>query len=142
MTRLLILFSIAILPLTSVTSSAADPQPLKISKECSEYSGKTPSFCTITESSLDAIPKGTRIFYHQPTNGAPNFGDSLATITTESGTVVGRCITYDVATPPTGICAFTSGTDKLEGFQAVVNVSVDDKQIWHWDGIYLISAAK
>jgi hypothetical protein len=142
MSRLLILLASTILPMTTVVSGAADTQPLKISKECSEYSGKTPSFCTITESSLEAIPKGTRIFYHQPTNGAPNFGDSLATITTPSGTVVGRCITFDVATPPTGVCAFTSGTDKLEGFQAVVNVSVDDKQIWHWDGIYLINPAK
>jgi hypothetical protein len=45
-----------------------------------------------------------------------------------------------VATPPSGTCAFTSGSDKLEGFQAVVNVSVDDKQIWHWIGVYLLGA--
>ena len=142
MSRLLILSAGVILALTSVASGAPDTQPLKISKECSEFTGKTPSFCTITESNFEAIPKGTKIFYHQPTNGAPIFTDTLAIITTDSGTVVGRCITYDVATPPTGTCAFTSGSDKLKGFQAVVNVSVDDKQIWHWDGAYLIDAAK
>ena len=143
MSRLLIVSAGAMLALTSVASSGApDTKPLKISKECSEFTGKTPSYCTITESNFDPIPKGTRIFYHQPTNGAPIFGDSLATITTDSGTVVGRCITFDVATPPSGTCAFTSGSDKLEGFQAVVNVSVDDKQIWHWDGVYLLGAAK
>ena len=142
MSRLLILSAGAILALTSVASGAPDTQPLKIAKECSEFTGKTPSFCTITESNFEAIPKGTKIFYHQPTNGAPIFTDTLAIITTDSGTVVGRCITYDVATPPTGTCAFTSGSGKLEGFQAVVNVSVDDKQIWHWDGAYLLGAAK
>ncbi|MBY5839743.1 hypothetical protein J3P71_06880 [Rhizobium leguminosarum] len=143
MSRLLILSATAILAQTSLASAGApDTQPLKISKECSEFTGKTPSFCTITESNFEAIPKGTKIFYHQPTNGAPIFTDTVTIITTDSGTVVGRCITFDVATPPTGTCAFTSGSGKLEGFQAAVNVSVDDKQIWHWDGAYLIGAAK
>ena len=142
MRRLIILSTGAILALASVASAEPEMQPLKISKECSEFTGKTPSFCTITESNFEAIPKGTKIFYHQPTNGAPIFTDTVTIITTDSGTVVGRCITYDVATPPTGTCAFTSGSGKLEGFQAVVNVSVDDKQIWHWDGTYLIGAAK
>src|SRR5262245_46487039 len=42
------------------TASAADEiKPLSISKECSQYTGGTPSFCTITESSLDSIPAGT-----------------------------------------------------------------------------------
>jgi hypothetical protein len=142
MSKLLILSAGAIMALTSVAYGDTDPQPLSISKECSEFTGKTPSFCTITESSLAAIPTGTRIFYHQPTNGAPIFTDTLTIITTDSGTTVGRCITYDVSVPPTGTCAFTSGSGNLEGFQAVVNVSVDDKQIWHWDGTYLTGADK
>jgi hypothetical protein len=49
MSRLLILSAGAILALTSVASATPAMQPLKISKECSQYTGETPSFCTITD---------------------------------------------------------------------------------------------
>ena len=55
---------------------------------------------------------------------------------------VGYCVTYDSASPPLGTCAFHAGSGTLAGFQAVVTVTVDDKQIWHWDGGYLLGAAK
>src|SRR5690349_16194865 len=44
---------------------AADgPQPLVIHKECSEYTGNVPSFCTITDSTFSAaIPAGTKVLY-------------------------------------------------------------------------------
>ena len=61
MSRLLILSAGAILVLASVAHAAPSMQPLKISKECSQYTGETPSFCTITESNLAAIPAGTKI---------------------------------------------------------------------------------
>ena len=38
--------------------------------------------------------------------------------------------------------AFHAGSGTLAGFQAVVKVTVDDKQIWHWDGCYLLGTAK
>ncbi|WP_280110101.1 hypothetical protein [Rhizobium sp. CF142] len=41
-----------------------------------------------------------------------------------------------------GTCAFYAGSGTLAGFQAVVKVTVDDKQIYHWDGGYLLGAAK
>jgi hypothetical protein len=118
-------------------------QPLKISKECSEFTGDTPSFCTITESNLAAIPAGTKILYYGPVITNPLFGSSTAVIAVGNGdSAFGYCVTYDSASPPLGTCAFHAGSGTLAGFQAVVTVTVDDKQIWHWDGGYLLGAAK
>ena len=143
MSRLLILSAGAILALASVAFAAPAMQPLKISKECSQYTGETPSFCTITESNLAAIPVGTKILYYGPVTSNPNFGSSAAVIAVGNGdSAVGYCVTYDTASPPFGTCAFHAGSGTLAGFQAIVKVTVDDKQIWHWDGGYLLGAAK
>jgi hypothetical protein len=53
-------------------------------------------------------------------------------------TAAGNCIVY-FGGGPAGMCAFYAGSGKLAGFQAVVKVSVDDKQIWHWEGGYLLT---
>ena len=143
MSRLLVLSAGAILALTSVAPATPATQPLKISKECSQYTGDTPSFCTITESNLAAIPAGTKIFYYGPVTGSPLFTSSTAVIAVGNGdSAVGYCVVYDTASPPLGTCAFHAGSGTLAGFQAVVTVTVDDKQIWHWDGGYLLGAAK
>lgn len=145
MTRLLILSAGAILALalTSVASAAPTMQPLKISKECSQYTGEVPSFCTITESNLAGIPAGTKIVYYGPVTGSSLFGSSTAVIAVGNGdTALGYCVTYDTASPPFGTCAFHAGSGTLAGFQAIVKVTVDDKQIWHWDGGYLLGGAK
>ena len=143
MSRLLILSAGAILALTSVASATPAMQPLKISKECSQYTGEIPSFCTITESNLAAIPVGTKILYYGPVTGSPLFGSSAAVIAVGNGdTAVGYCVTYDTASPMSGTCAFHAGSGTLAGFQAVVKVTVDDKQIWHWDGGYLLGTDK
>ena len=131
------------LALTSFASAEPAMQPLKISKECSQYTGETPSFCTITESSLAAIPVGTKILYYGPVTSSPLFGSSTAVIAVGNGdSAVGYCVVYNTASPPLGTCAFQAGSGTLAGFQAVVTVTVDDKQIWHWDGSYLVGAAK
>lgn len=75
--------------------------------------------------------------------GSPLFGSSTAVIAVGNGdTAVGYCVTYDTASPMQGTCAFHAGSGTLAGFQAVVKVTVDDKQIYHWDGGYLLGAAK
>jgi hypothetical protein len=142
MTRLLIPLAGAILTLAPLASAAQEMQPLSISKECSEFTGETPSFCTITESSLAAIPAGTKIFYYGPMITSTLYASSSAVIAVGAGdTALGYCVTYDSADPPLGTCAFHAGSGSLAGFQAVVTVTVDDKQVWHWDGGYLLGAA-
>jgi hypothetical protein len=132
----------AILAPPASAGSAPTMQPLKISKECSQYSGETPSFCTITESNLAVIPVGTKIFYYGPVTNSPLFTSSSAVIAVATGSsAVGYCIVYDTASPPLGTCAFHAGSGTLAGFQAIVKVTVDDKQIWHWDGGYVLGAA-
>ena len=123
-------------------ASAADAmKALKLSKECSQYTGDTPSFCTITESNLAAIPAGTKILYYGPVTKSPLFTSSSAIIAVGNGdSAFGYCVVYDTATPPLGTCAFSAGSGTLAGFQAIVKVTVDDKQIWHWDGGYLGAA--
>jgi hypothetical protein len=114
-------------------------QPLKVSKECSQYSGDVPSFCTITESSLDALPAGTKVLYYGPVAKNPNFSSNNVVLDDGAGnTAAGNCIVY-FGGGPAGMCAFYAGSGKLAGFQAIVKVTVDDKQIWHWDGGYLLA---
>jgi hypothetical protein len=139
--RRLILLSGATLALSSVAFAEPAMQPLKISKECSEFTGESPSFCTITESSLAAIPAGTKILYYGPVISSLLFVSTTAVIAVGAGdTALGYCVTYDSASPPSGTCAFHAGSGTLAGFQAVVAVTVDDEQIWHWDGGYLLGA--
>ena len=129
----------------SMPSMATEPpklQPIKISKECSKYTGETPSFCTITESDLKEIPVGTNVLYYGPVLNSPFFSSSSVVLAVGPGnSAIGHCIVYDTASPPTGHCAFSAGSGSLAGFQAILNVTVDDKQIWHWEGGYHIAAA-
>jgi hypothetical protein len=121
---------------------AAEPalQPLKLAKECSQYSGGIPSFCTITESSLGALPSGTRVLYYGPVTSNPNFSSNDVVLDDGAGnTAAGNCI-VDFAGEPAGICAFYAGNGTLAGFQAVVKVSVDEAGLWHWEGSYGLAA--
>ena len=122
-------------------ASAGDKmKPLNISKECSQYTGGTPSFCTIKESSLDLIPAGTKVFYYGPVTNSPLFTSSTAVLAVGPGnSAVGYCVVYDTASPPVGTCAVHAGSGTLAGFQAILKVTVDDKQVWHWDGGYLLA---
>jgi hypothetical protein len=105
----------AILALTSVTSAAPAMQPLKISKECSQYSGEAPSFCTITESNIAAIPAGTKVFYCRPVLGSPLFSSSSSVVIAvgKGDSAIGYCVIDETASPPHGTCAFHAGSGAL-----------------------------
>ena len=134
---------LAVLAFTSVASAAPEMKPLKIAKECSQYTGEIPSFCTITDSSLAAIPSGSRIYYYGPVISSPLFSSSSAIVVVGNGdTAVGYCVVYDSASPLQGNCAFHAGSGTLAGFQAIVAVTVDDQSIYHWDGGYTLGAAQ
>jgi len=143
MRSLSILLAGAVLVLAYAASAAPETQPLKISKECSQYTGDTPSFCTVTESNLTAIPAGTKIFYYGPVLGSPLFSSSSVVIAVGKGdSAVGYCVIDEMASPPHGTCAIHAGSGALAGFQAVFTSTVDEKQLWHWEGRYLFGAAK
>jgi hypothetical protein len=121
-------------------ASAAGPEmrPLAVMKECSKYSGDVPSFCTITQSNLSALPAGTKVLYYGPVTNNPNFSSNSVVLDDGAGnTAFGNCIVY-FGGGPAGMCAFHAGSGKLAGFQAIVKVTVDDKRTWHWEGGYLL----
>ena len=80
--------------LIAQTASADDKmKPLSISKECSQYSGNTPSFCTIVESSLGAIKPGTKVLYYGPVTNNPAFSSNNVVLDDGAGsTAMGNCI--------------------------------------------------
>ena len=134
------ILDLAALPQSAVAGGSA-LQPLKVAKECGQYSGEVPSFCTILESNLAAIPAGTKVLYYGPVTNNPNFSSNNVVLDDGAGsTAAGNCI-VDFSAGPAGICAFYGGSGKLAGFQAIVKVSVDAKQIWHWEGGYLLGPA-
>jgi hypothetical protein len=136
-TRAILAYTAASLP------AAAGPalQPLKVSKECSQYSGGVPSFCSITESSLAAIKPGSKILYYGPVTNNPAFSSNNVILDDGAGnTAAGNCI-VDFGGGPAGFCAFYGGSGTLAGFQAIVKVTVDAKQIRHWEGGYVLAPA-
>ena len=72
----------------STSTGAARSGILHLTKECSEYTGKAGSFCTVVSSNFDAIPAGSVIVYE------------------EADTADGGSDTDLVINPPTGDVAY------------------------------------
>jgi hypothetical protein len=122
--------------LVGPASAGSTLQPLHITKDCSGFTGDIPSICTITGSSLEAIPVGTKVFYLGPVLTDPNFMSSKVVVKAGDGN---RAHGYCMVKFPSlvGICTFWKGTGTLSGFHASVDVTVDSTGLWHWDGTYL-----
>ncbi len=115
-------------------------QDFKIVKECSQYAGTAPSYCTVIESNVAAIPKGTKIFYFGPDLGVADPVMTASATLIDAGTgnlATGYCIVDQRDTAnQVGMCAFTAGGGTLAGFNAIIHVSEDAQQNFHWDGSY------
>jgi hypothetical protein len=119
-------------------SAGTTLQPLHITKECSEFTGDTPSFCTITGSDLAAIPVGTKVMYRGPVLTDPNFMSSRVVLRAGHGNrTFGYCQT--IADPYHGTCTFWRGTGTLDGFHASVDVTYVSGADFDWDGAYVFS---
>jgi hypothetical protein len=108
---------------------------VRITKECTEYSGAAGAFCTITSSNIPAIPVGSKVLYSQAAGVPANLLDSNVVLDAGSANrAVGRC-TLDLLTG-LGICTFSDGTGSLAGFRARVNVSPpgEGSVDWTWRG--------
>ncbi len=123
----------------AIAADAPKMEKLTLSKECSQYSGGVPSFCTVLESDLPALKAGTKVLYYGPVNNNNSFSSNNVVLDDGAGnTAMGNCI-VDFGAGPKGICAFYAGSGSLAGFSAIVEVSVDAKQVWHWEGSYAIA---
>ena len=123
----------AVIPTASAGTALT---PLHITKECSEFSGEIPSFCTITASDLAAIPVGTKVMYWGPVLQDPNFLSSRAVLRAGHGNrAFGYCQT--IADPYHGTCVFWRGTGTLKGFHASVDVTYVSGADFDWNGTYV-----
>ena len=111
---------------------------LRVTKECSKYTGAAGSFCTISGSNVPQIPVGSIVTYDQAA-GIPNgMLDSNIILDAGGGNrAIGRC-TLDLQTG-IGLCTFSDGTGDLAGFHARARVTPPTDGVnWHWDGVYSI----
>jgi hypothetical protein len=107
---------------------------LKVTKECTGFTGQAGSFCTITSASIPGIPVGAKVYYSQP-EGVPGLGlDSNVVLDAGGGNrAMGRC-TLDTSLQ--GLCTFSDGIGDLAGFTARVDVTTTDYVNWTWLGTY------
>jgi hypothetical protein len=80
--------------------------------------------CTVTKSTLSAIPAGTKISY-----SGPGMNALTATVVVDGGRATGTC---NIANLP-GTCDFTLGSGTLARFPSKVVVS-QSGPTWSWDG--------
>ena len=104
-------------------------------KDCSGFTGKIDSYCTIRSSNVKALGPGSRIVYFQQSGKAAL--DSDIVIYAGPGNVTtGHCLLHLAS--GLGLCTLSDGTGTLAGFHARVRVTVDHSvpYLWHWDGTY------
>jgi hypothetical protein len=107
---------------------------LHVKKECSQYTGKAGSFCTVYSSNLKVIAVGSKIVYATPDPGS----DSDLTLYSKGAKAFGHVI-IDLNTG-IGTVTFSGGTGPLRRFNAnlVVKPIGDPAKTlyWRWDGKY------
>ncbi len=119
----------------SVMASSSRSGALHVTKECSQYTGKADSFCTIVSSNLAAIKPGSRVVYLE----APAAGvlDSDVVLVVGPGNYALGHVTLALPAGP-GVVTLSGGTGDFRGFNARVDVT-PDKHIaygWYWNGTY------
>jgi hypothetical protein len=104
---------------------------LHVTKECSEYDFQAGDFCTILSSNVPQIKRGMRVVYLQAPG--PSGLDSDIVLSRNNGSAA---FGHVVLNATTSRVTFSGGTGALAGFRAAVDVSVDEFDVWHWEGTY------
>ena len=121
--------------LPSVLASEGRSGDLHVTKDCGENTGLPGGYCTIVTSNLLEIPAGSRVYYTQARNIPTGLLDSNVVLEAGHGDrALGRC-TVEFATR-LGLCTYSGGMGRLEGFTAEVKVSYLGGTLWAWDGNY------
>jgi hypothetical protein len=124
----------------SVSASSERSGQLRVTKNCSAYTGLAGSYCTITSSNLKEIGVGSTLYTDLAYGILPvPLLDSDVVLYVGTGDwAVGHC-TLDGMTN-LGLCTFSDGSGPLRGFQARVDVSSPDGVNYFWDGTYSFSS--
>jgi hypothetical protein len=115
----------------------ADPNATQIHlvKDCSEFSGEVPSYCTISSTDYPPIPVGAKVKYLGPLLTNPHFLSSNVAIDDARGsTATGFCSFDARPAEQRGLCTFWDGKGALAGFTAIFVVTIDETGRWHLDG--------
>jgi len=107
---------------------------LHLTKECSEYTGKAGSFCTIASSNFDAIPVGSKVVYAEAITEAGGL-DTDIVISTPGGDTAHGHVVLDGATQ-TGTVRLAGGTGPLASLRADLVVAPLAEPNYSWDGPY------
>ena len=134
----------AILALTSVAYAAPAMQPLKISKECSQYSGETPSFCTITRIEPRRDPGGHQGVLLWAGDRQPTLQQQHDGHCRRKGRLGGWALRHRPDGQPTArnLCVPRRQRERSPGSRRSSRPRYDEKQLWHWDGGYVLGAVK
>ena len=124
--------SAAVAPSLSASPRSGD---LRVTKECSGYTGGAGSFCAITSSNVKAIELDSKIIYLQPDQVETPLGSDVVLDPPGPGNnkAFGHC------SLALGVCTFSGGTGKFRGFNATVQVSYLGGLDWGWEGTYSFS---
>ena len=124
--------------LAPTVAANSSPLPLHQTKDCGSFTGVAPTYCTLKTSNVDAIPVGSKIWYLGPVLSNSHFVSSNVVLDSGGGnTATGYCIF--IGKTSTGLCTFWGGTGTLAGYTAMIDVTIDDTGLWHWDGTYFFS---
>lgn len=89
---------------------------LRVTKECSTYTGLAGDICTITASNLEEIAVGSRVVYAEA-QGAGSLDTDVVLEAGPGNTTAGHVV-LDLAAG-TGVVTFSGGTGTFAGFQGV-----------------------
>ncbi|MEO8597072.1 MAG: hypothetical protein ABI759_27385 [Candidatus Solibacter sp.] len=113
---------------------------LHVTKECSQYTGASGSYCTITSSNLPAIKVGSKVIYVQAFSDTGFLATDIFLDAGAGNMAVGHC-TIDAAN--FGLCTFSDGAGQFAGFHASIAVSPFSSSAtevnYHWEGTYTYS---
>jgi hypothetical protein len=136
-----LLFVLLLVGSQSALADSTSPRSgeLRVTKECSEYSGQPGSFCTITSSNIPWIKAGMRVVYAE----AADFGtftlDTDVVLSRGDGSAANGHVHLDILTG-LGTVTFDGGRGAFKTFHGSAAVSVTDpgtpQEVWHWNGTY------
>jgi len=119
------------------SASFARSGALRVTKECSAYTGAAGDVCTITSSNVKEIAVGSRVVYARAANFSTLSLDTdviLDLPAPGSNAASGRCQLNLVT--GVGLCTFSGGTGTFTHFRASANVSYLGGPYYAWDGTY------
>jgi hypothetical protein len=123
----------------SFSNSAFRSGRLKMTKECSAYTGLPGSYCTISASDLKEIEAGSRVVYAGTIAGGKLNSDLYLDTPGPGNNIAFGHVSLDLTiSPPRGLVTFAGGTGKFTHFHATIDVTPLNPadHSWNWDGPY------